>query len=51
MNDSMLLLIAIAVFSLMTIGVVLTVLEFSRGEPRQQEKEARRERRDGDKQR
>lgn len=43
MSDTMLLLIAVAVFSLMAIGVVLTILEFSRGEPRQQEEEAERE--------
>jgi hypothetical protein len=37
----MLLLVAVAVFSLMLIGVVLTVLEFSRGEPAKQDEENR----------
>jgi hypothetical protein len=48
MNDTMLLLIAVAVFSLMTIGIVLTILEFSRGEPRQQDREERSDRQPGD---
>lgn len=41
MNNTMLLLIAVAVFSLMSIGIVLTILEFSRGEPRRQDEEER----------
>ena len=41
MSNTMLLLVAVAVFSLMLIGVVLTVLEFSRGEPARQEQENR----------
>lgn len=43
MTDSMLLFVAIAVFSLMLIGVVLTILEFSRGAPQQQDEKARKE--------
>lgn len=43
MSNTLLLIIAIAVFSLMLIGVVLTILEFSRGEPARQEKELQRE--------
>jgi len=41
MSDSILLLIAVAVFSLMLVGIVLTILEFSRGEPAQQEQDNR----------
>lgn len=42
MNDNMLLGVATVVFSLVLIGVVLTILEFRRGEPREQQKEARK---------
>jgi hypothetical protein len=42
MSDTMLLFVGISVFSLMLIGVVLTILEFRFGKPRQQE-EARKE--------
>lgn len=43
MSDTLLFVFAVAVFSLMVIGVVLTILEFSRGEPARQEKENRAE--------
>lgn len=42
MSDNMLLFVGIAAFSLMLIGVVLTILEFRYGEPRQQQ-DARKE--------
>lgn len=42
MSNALLLVVAIAIFSLMLIGIVLTVLEFSRGEPARQEEENRR---------
>lgn len=49
MSDTLLLTVAVAVFSLMLIGLVLTVLEFSRGEPARQEEEGADSRtRDGD---
>ena len=41
MSNTVLLLVAVAVFSLMLVGVVLTVLEFSRGEPARQDRENR----------
>lgn len=37
MSNTLLLLFAVAVFSLMLIGLVLTIVEFSRGEPRRQD--------------
>ncbi|MEE4304034.1 MAG: hypothetical protein V2J19_07745 [Wenzhouxiangella sp.] len=40
MSNTLLLIIAVAVFSLLLIGLVLTALEFSRGEPARQEEEA-----------
>lgn len=43
MSNTLLLVIAVAVFSLMLVGIVLTVLEFSRGEPAQQAEENRRD--------
>lgn len=43
MSNTLLLVIAVAVFSLMLVGIVLTVLEFSRGEPARQEEENRDE--------
>ncbi len=43
MSENMLLFVGIAVFSLMLIGVVLTILEFRFGEPRRQQEEARKE--------
>ncbi len=43
MNDSMFLIVAIIVFALLAVGLVLTVLEFRSGEPRQQELDAERE--------
>jgi hypothetical protein len=45
MSNTLLLLVAVAVFSLMLIGIVLTVLEFSRGEPARQEEEEKLRRR------
>lgn len=41
MSNTMLLVFAVAIFSLMLIGIILTILEFSRGEPAQQEAENR----------
>lgn len=40
MSDTMILFVAISVFSLAAIGVILTILEFRRGEPRDQQDEA-----------
>ena len=44
MSDSMLLGFAIFVFAMMLIGIVLTILEFTRGEPKRQQVAARAER-------
>ena len=41
MSDAMLLGIAIFVFTMMVVGIVLTILEFSRGDPKRQEEAAR----------
>lgn len=47
MSNTLLLVIAVTVFSLMLIGIVLTILEFSRGEPARQEEENRVQDNDG----
>ena len=43
MDQSMILYVAVAVFSLMIVGIALTIWEFSRGEPHQQGESSRRE--------
>jgi hypothetical protein len=43
MDQSMILYVAIAVFSLMVVGLAMTIWEFSRGEPHQQAETAQRE--------
>ena len=37
MSNTLLLIIAVAVFSLMLVGIALTIFEFSRGEPARQD--------------
>ncbi|QKK02856.1 MAG: hypothetical protein HND55_09485 [Pseudomonadota bacterium] len=44
MNDSIFLIVAIVVFALLAVGLILTILEFRRGEPHHQELEARHDR-------
>ena len=44
MNESMFFGIAVFVFTLLVIGLALTYVEFRHGEPRQQQKEAKRKR-------
>lgn len=48
MSDAMIFFIAIFVFTLLIIGLVLTVLEFRFGEPAQQDEEARQEGQESD---
>jgi len=43
MNETTFLAIAVFVFSLLVIGLILTAIEFRRGEPRQQQKQADRD--------
>jgi hypothetical protein len=42
MNETLLLYTAVFVFALMVVGLVLTVIEFSRGEPNRQALQAQR---------
>jgi hypothetical protein len=44
MTESMFFGIAVFVFALLVLGLVLTIIEFRHGEPRQQQKEAKRKR-------
>jgi len=41
MSDTMLLSVAVFVFVMMVIGLGLTIVEFSRGQPRREDREAR----------